>query len=309
MLFALLAVNFASSRACAPPSGSRFRSVLGVVALTSGSPSRWRRSTSFFRTSSFSLQRCCFRSSFLDAGAYPLDDPQIARHDWVVRPDPLGKPAVTDDRGTARTSLYGELPALGDHLYTVGAALVALGVGAFVLSAASTTRSLCKFDSKPDPRVVDPRLVASGRQAGRPSTPRSLERRAAATGRRADGGTPDCARRRGRRDRALPAHGVASCDELDRAADRCIALGCVPRTHAPPSPGRGSAPGGRMPSRRSRRAGATSTSSSGVKLPTLPARSAARRPGRMRAGSAPGEWARARRCLARRARGGRLPLR
>ena len=55
----------------------------------------------------------------------------------------------------------GRLPTLGDTIYTVVAAVVSLALGAYVFSRVDD-----RSQSKSDPGVVDPRLVAF-RQPGR----------------------------------------------------------------------------------------------------------------------------------------------
>jgi ABC-type polysaccharide/polyol phosphate export permease len=134
MLVALLAVNFAllprvrATEWLALPLG------LGVVALTSGLALALASLNVIFRDVEFLVAALLLPLFFLTPVLYPLDDPQIARHDWVVGLIHWGNPLSPMIEALRAPLFYGELPALGDALYTVVAALVALGLGAFVFS-------------------------------------------------------------------------------------------------------------------------------------------------------------------------------
>jgi ABC-type polysaccharide/polyol phosphate export permease len=65
---------------------------------------------------------------------YPLDAPQIAGRDWVVGLIHWGNPLSPQIETLRDPLFYGRLPGLGDTIYTVVAAVVALALGAWVFN-------------------------------------------------------------------------------------------------------------------------------------------------------------------------------
>jgi ABC-type polysaccharide/polyol phosphate export permease len=65
---------------------------------------------------------------------YPLSNPQIARRDWVVSLIHWGNPLSPMIEALRDPLFYGRLPSLGDTIYTVIAAILALALGAFVFN-------------------------------------------------------------------------------------------------------------------------------------------------------------------------------
>jgi ABC-type polysaccharide/polyol phosphate export permease len=65
---------------------------------------------------------------------YPLSNPQIARRDWVVELIHWGNPLSPVIEALRDPLFYGRLPGLGDTVYTIVAAFVALALGAFVFT-------------------------------------------------------------------------------------------------------------------------------------------------------------------------------
>jgi len=134
MLVALLAVNFAllprvrATEWLALPLG------LAVVALASGLALAIASLNVLFRDIEFLVSALLLPLFFLTPVLYPLNNPQIARRDWVVDLIHWGNP-LSPVIGALRDPLfYGRLPGLGDTVYTVVAAVLALALGAFVFN-------------------------------------------------------------------------------------------------------------------------------------------------------------------------------
>src|SRR6266542_2127163 len=87
-----------------------------------------------FRDIEFLVAALLLPLFFLTPVLYPLSDPQIARHDWVVDLIHWANPLSPAIEALRDPLFYGRLPGLADTLYTVIAAIVALALGAFVFS-------------------------------------------------------------------------------------------------------------------------------------------------------------------------------
>src|SRR6266545_2369266 len=107
---------------------------LSVVATHSGLALAIASLNVLFRDIEFLVAALLLPLFFLTPVLYPLSDPQIARHDWVVDLIHWGNPLSPVVEALRDPLFYGRLPGLGDTLYTVGAALAALALGAFVFS-------------------------------------------------------------------------------------------------------------------------------------------------------------------------------
>ena len=75
-----------------------------------------------FRDIEFLVSALLLPLFFLTPVLYPLSDPQIARRDWVVDLIHWGNPLSPLIEALRDPLFYGELPALGDTVYTVVAA-------------------------------------------------------------------------------------------------------------------------------------------------------------------------------------------
>jgi ABC-type polysaccharide/polyol phosphate export permease len=134
MLAVLLVLNFAllprvrATEWLALPLG------VAVVAITSGVALAVASLNVLFRDVEFLVTALLLPLFFLTPVLYPLSDPQIAGRDWLVSLIHWGNPLSPIVEALRDPLFYGQLPALGDTLYTVGAAFVALALGAFVFN-------------------------------------------------------------------------------------------------------------------------------------------------------------------------------
>ncbi|MDX6414438.1 MAG: lipopolysaccharide transport system permease protein [Gaiellaceae bacterium] len=134
MLVALLAVNFAllprvrATEWLAIPLG------LAVVAISAGLALAIASLNVLFRDIEFLISALLLPLFFLTPVLYPLSSPQIAQRDWVVALIHWGNPLSPMIEALRDPLFYGRLPSLGDTIYTVIAAIVALALGAFVFN-------------------------------------------------------------------------------------------------------------------------------------------------------------------------------
>ena len=134
MLVALLAVDFAllprvrATEWLAIPLG------LAVVAFSAGLALAIASLNVLFRDIEFLVSALLLPLFFLTPVLYPLSNPQIARRDWVVSLIHWGNPLSPMIEALRDPLFYGRLPSLGDTIYTVIAAIVALALGAFVFN-------------------------------------------------------------------------------------------------------------------------------------------------------------------------------
>ncbi len=87
-----------------------------------------------FRDIEFLVSALLLPLFFLTPVLYPLNDPQIARRAWVVDVIHWGNPLSPPIEALRDPLFYGRLPGLGDTIYSVVAAFLALGLGAFVFT-------------------------------------------------------------------------------------------------------------------------------------------------------------------------------
>jgi ABC-type polysaccharide/polyol phosphate export permease len=134
MLVVLLAVNFAllprvrATEWLALPLG------IAVVAVTCGLALAIASLNVLFRDIEFLVSALLLPLFFLTPVLYPLNDPQIARRGWVVDVIHWGNPLSPLIEALRDPLFYGRLPGLGDTIYSVVAAFLALALGAFVFS-------------------------------------------------------------------------------------------------------------------------------------------------------------------------------
>ena len=132
MLVALLALNFAllprvrATEWLALPIG------FGVVAIASGLALAIACLNVLFRDVEFLVAALLLPLFFLTPVLYPLSDPQISRHAWVVDLIHWGNPLAPAVQGLRDPLFYGRLPHLWDVVYVAIASVAALALGAFV---------------------------------------------------------------------------------------------------------------------------------------------------------------------------------
>jgi ABC-type polysaccharide/polyol phosphate export permease len=107
---------------------------LAVVAVTGGLALAVASLNVLFRDLEFLVSALLLPLFFLTPVLYPLNDPQIARRDWVVGVIHWGNPLSPLVEALRDPLFYGRLPGLGDTIYTVVAAVLALALGAFVFN-------------------------------------------------------------------------------------------------------------------------------------------------------------------------------
>jgi ABC-type polysaccharide/polyol phosphate export permease len=134
MLAALLVLNFAllprvrGTEWLALPLG------LALVGITGGLALAIASLNVLFRDIEFLVAALLLPLFFLTPVLYPLSDPQIARRDWVVDVIHWANPLSPVVEALHDVLFYGRLPSLGDTVYTVVAATVALALGAWVFN-------------------------------------------------------------------------------------------------------------------------------------------------------------------------------
>jgi lipopolysaccharide transport system permease protein len=134
MLAVLLVLNFALLPRVRDTEWLALPLGIAVVALTSGLALALASLNVLFRDVEFLVAALLLPLFFLTPILYPLSDPQIARHDWVVDLIHWGNPLSPVVEALRDPLFYGRLPGLADALYTVGAAIASLALGAFVFS-------------------------------------------------------------------------------------------------------------------------------------------------------------------------------
>jgi lipopolysaccharide transport system permease protein len=134
MLVALLALNFALLPRVRDTEWLALPLGLAVVAITGGLALAIAALNVLFRDIEFLVAALLLPLFFLTPVLYPLSDPQIARRDWVVDLIHWGNPLSPMVQALRDPLFYGRLPTAGDTIYTVGAAVIALALGAFVFT-------------------------------------------------------------------------------------------------------------------------------------------------------------------------------
>ena len=132
MLVALLVLNFAllprvrGTEWLAIPMG------LGVVAIASGLALAIACLNVLFRDVEFLVAALLLPLFFLTPVLYPLSDPQISQHAWVVDLIHWANPLAPAIQALRDPLFYGELPYIWDVVYVVVASLASLALGAAV---------------------------------------------------------------------------------------------------------------------------------------------------------------------------------
>ena len=134
MLALLLVVNFVAlprvraTEWLAVPLAALFVCLIAGIALAVASLNV------LFRDVEFIVAAILLPLFFLTPVLYPLNNPQIARRDWVVAIIHWGNPLSPLIEALRAPLFYGRLPGLGDTIYTIVAAVVALALGAYVFN-------------------------------------------------------------------------------------------------------------------------------------------------------------------------------
>jgi ABC-type polysaccharide/polyol phosphate export permease len=134
MLAVLLVVNFALLPRVRATEWLALPFALAIVALTSGIALALAALNVLFRDIEFLVSALLLPLFFLTPILYPLNDPQIAQRDWVVDLIHWGNPLAPAIEAFRDPLFYGRLPGLGDTVYTVVAAIMALALGAYVFN-------------------------------------------------------------------------------------------------------------------------------------------------------------------------------
>jgi ABC-type polysaccharide/polyol phosphate export permease len=134
MLVALLALNFALLPRVRDTEWLALPFALALVAITGGLALAIASLNVIFRDVEFLVTALLLPLFFLTPVLYPLTDPQIGRHDWVVDLIHWGNPLSPVVEALHDVLFYGNLPTLGDTLYIAAAAIVALALGAIVFN-------------------------------------------------------------------------------------------------------------------------------------------------------------------------------
>jgi ABC-type polysaccharide/polyol phosphate export permease len=134
MLVVLLALNFALLPRVRDTEWLALPLALAVVAITCGLALAIASLNVLFRDIEFLVAALLLPLFFLTPVLYPLSDPQISSRHWVVDVIHWGNPLSPVVEALRDPLFYGRLPRLADAIYTVGAAVVALALGAFVFT-------------------------------------------------------------------------------------------------------------------------------------------------------------------------------
>jgi ABC-type polysaccharide/polyol phosphate export permease len=134
MLVVLLVVNFALLPRVRTTEWLALPLALAIVALTAGIALALAALNVLFRDIEFLVSALLLPLFFLTPILYPLNDPQIARRDWVVDLIHWGNPLAPPIEALRDPLFYGRLPGLGDTVYTIVVAIVALALGAYVFN-------------------------------------------------------------------------------------------------------------------------------------------------------------------------------
>jgi lipopolysaccharide transport system permease protein len=134
MLVALLVLNFALLPRVRGTEWLAIPLAVVIVAFTGGLALVVASLNVLFRDIEFLVAALLLPLFFLTPVLYPLSDPQIASRQWVVDLIHWGNPLSPMIEALRAPLFYGDLPTLGDTVYSVVAALVALALGAYVFS-------------------------------------------------------------------------------------------------------------------------------------------------------------------------------
>jgi lipopolysaccharide transport system permease protein len=132
MLVVLLVLNFALLPRVRDTEWLALPIGLGVVAIACGLALAIACLNVLFRDVEFLVAALLLPLFFLTPVLYPLSDPQISRHRWIVDLIHWGNPLAPAVQALRDPLFYGRLPRLGDAIYVAVASVAALALGAIV---------------------------------------------------------------------------------------------------------------------------------------------------------------------------------
>jgi ABC-type polysaccharide/polyol phosphate export permease len=132
MLAGLLVLNFALLPRVRATEWLAIPLAVGVVAIASGLALAVASLDVLFRDVEFLVAALLLPLFFLTPVLYPLNDPQISRHRWVVDLIHWANPLAPAIQALRDPLFYGRLPRASDTIYLVVASLAALALGALV---------------------------------------------------------------------------------------------------------------------------------------------------------------------------------
>ncbi len=132
MVVALLVLNFALLPRVRATEWLAIPMSLGVVAIASGLALALACLNVLFRDIEFLVAALLLPLFFLTPILYPLSDPQISQHKWLVDLIHWGNPLAPAIQAFRDPLFYGELPYVWDVVYVVVASIAALALGARV---------------------------------------------------------------------------------------------------------------------------------------------------------------------------------
>jgi len=135
MIAALLVLNFALLPRVRATEWLALPLAVALIAITCGLALAIASLNVLFRDIEFLVAALLLPLFFLTPVLYPLSDPQIASRQWVVDLIHWVNPLSPPIEALHSVLFYGDLPSAGDTIYTVVAAVVALGLGALVFNA------------------------------------------------------------------------------------------------------------------------------------------------------------------------------
>jgi homopolymeric O-antigen transport system permease protein len=132
MIAVLLVLNFALLPRVRDTEWLAVPMALGVVAIASGLALAIACLNVLFRDVEFLVAALLLPLFFLTPILYPLSDPQISEHAWLVDLIHWGNPLSPAIQALRDPLFYGELPYVWDVVYVVAASIAALALGALV---------------------------------------------------------------------------------------------------------------------------------------------------------------------------------
>jgi homopolymeric O-antigen transport system permease protein len=132
MIAVLLVLNFALLPRVRDTEWLAVPMALGVVAIASGLALAIACLNVLFRDVEFLVAALLLPLFFLTPILYPLSDPQISEHAWLVDLIHWGNPLSPAIQAVRDPLFYGELPYVWDVVYVVAASIAALALGALV---------------------------------------------------------------------------------------------------------------------------------------------------------------------------------